>query len=195
MSRVPSSVAIVATVVAVACSAGCTTTRSTAPVPASRSTAIPATTASAVPARPVVPPVARVRPVFASGADHLCQPLVTGERERATTGRLPASSTVTVARWCANYRGRGGAGVQLRQSVGSVAALDRALHERSTTVLPPGVNGCAAFGTPVIFIEVLDQQGRLFAPAWPSTACGPDSAVPDALAGTAYRVVARPRTG
>lgn len=159
------------------------------------STLLPTTTASAVPARPVVPPVARVRPAFASGADHLCQPLITGKSEQATTGRLPVSSTVTGARWCADHRGRGGAGIQLRQSVGSVVALDRALHERSTTVLPPGIDGCAAFGTPAIFLEVLDQHGRRFDPAWPSTACGPTSAVPDALAETAYRVVAPPRTG
>ncbi len=159
------------------------------------STLMPTTTASAVPARPVVPPVAQVRPAFASGADDLCQPLIKGTGQRATTGRLPASATVTLARWCADDRGRGAAGIQSRQSVGSVVALDRALHERSTTVLPPGIDGCAAFGTPAIFLEVLDQHGRRFDPAWPSTACGPTSAVPDALAETSYRVLALPRTG
>lgn len=145
------------------------------------------------PTAPTAQGVAPATPTSSPTTDELCRPLFEHRQPPPSSGPLPATSTVVAAGWCENYLGRDGVGIQLRQSTGSVAALNRALHERSVSTLPPGISACAASATGAILLEVLDQRGRLLRPAWPTTPCGPSATVSRALAATAFRI--RPLPG
>lgn len=136
--------------------------------------------------------VTSATPTFPTAADGLCQPLAEHRQPSTSSGPLPAPSTVVAAGRCENYLGRDGFGIQFRQSTGSVAALNRALHEKSVSTLPPGISACAASATGAI-LGVLDQRVRLLRPAWPTTPCGSSGEVSSALAATAYRI--RPLPG
>ncbi len=136
------------------------------------------------------PPGIAERPArFPARGDDLCEPLLRGRQPPRGEGPLPRSSTVVAARWCVVIKQPHASAIELVQSTGDVSILDDVLHD--PPILPTPGTGCEAVLYPPVVLEVLDQHGRRHRPTLPTDQCSNPGHTRDALATTAYTVIAR----